>query len=114
MTLASTMSSILSEVLDAERADWEADPGATLAAVFRKGKKSGAARGLADFLEDLTEAGADIRSELPRRLVELLDSSGGRTLDGYLRLLGIRCGLLYPQQKIRSSGWCRLIEHSKF
>jgi hypothetical protein len=94
------MASILSEVLDAERADWEADPGATLAAVFRQGKKSGgdAGPGLADLLEDLTEAGADIRLELPRRLVELLDGSGGRTLDGYLRLLGIRCGLLYPQK----------------
>lgn len=95
------MASILSEVLDAERADWEADPGATLAAIFRQGKKSGgdAGRGVADLLEELTEAGADVRSEFPRRLVELLDGGGGRTLDGYLRLLGIRCGLLYPQQK---------------
>jgi hypothetical protein len=95
------MASIIAEVLEAERPDWEVDPAAALAAVFSKGKRSGGVegRGFGDLLEELTEAGADVRSELPRRLVELLDGSGGRTFDGYLRLLGIRCGLLYPQQK---------------
>ncbi|MFO1038942.1 MAG: hypothetical protein U1E45_19040 [Geminicoccaceae bacterium] len=95
------MAAIVSEALDAERSDWEVDAEATVAAVLGREKSdSGERRGrLTELLEELTEAGADIRSELPRRLVELLDGSGGRTLDGYLRLLGIRCGLLYPQQK---------------
>lgn len=95
------MASVLAEVLGAERADWEVDPRAVLGAVLGRGKRTGGLEGrdLTDLLEDLAEAGGDVRSELPRRLVELLDGSGGRTLDGYLRLLGIRCGLLYPQQK---------------
>ncbi len=95
------MASIIAEVLDAERPDWEVDAGAALATVFGRGKKSSGAEdgSLADLLEELKEAGADVRLELPRRLVELLDGSGGRTLGGYLRPLGIRCGLLYPQQK---------------
>jgi len=28
-----------------------------------------------------------------------VDGSNGRSLDGFLRLFGVRCGLLYPQQK---------------
>jgi hypothetical protein len=96
----SYMATVLREQLQAEDAEWDGDPAGTLAALFRRGKRQGdAGRVLPDLLEELRDAGANVREELPRRLVELLDGTGGRTLDGYLRLLGIRCGLLYPQQK---------------
>ena len=32
-------------------------------------------------------------------MADLLDGRSGRSLDGFLRLFGVRCGLLYPQQK---------------
>ena len=71
--------------------------------VFRVGLKGGKAgpnlKELIDALDELRESDAEVEIELPRRLVGLLDSSGGRSLDGFVRLLGLRCGLLYPQQK---------------
>lgn len=41
----------------------------------------------------------DIESELAEEIVKSVEGSSGRGLDGYLRLLGVRSGLLYPQQK---------------
>ena len=41
----------------------------------------------------------DVESELSEEIVRAVEGSSGRGLDGYLRLLGVRSGLLYPQQK---------------
>lgn len=83
--------------------DWPSDPESALADVFRlrlKGVKTiPNLKELVEALEELRDTEAEIETELPRRLVGLLDSSSGRSLDGFIRLLGLRCGLLYPQQK---------------
>jgi len=42
---------------------------------------------------------ADIERELSEEIIRTVEGSSGRGLDGYLRLLGVRSGLLYPQQK---------------
>jgi hypothetical protein len=41
----------------------------------------------------------DVEGELADEVVRSIEGSSGRGLDGYLRLLGVRSGLLYPQQK---------------
>lgn len=41
----------------------------------------------------------DVERELAEEIVRSVEGSSGRGLDGYLRLLGVRSGFLYPQQK---------------
>lgn len=41
----------------------------------------------------------EIESESAEEIIRAIEGSSGRGLDGYLRLLGIRSGFLYPQQK---------------
>lgn len=41
----------------------------------------------------------DLEQDLAEEVVRSIEGSSGRGLDGYLRLLGVRCGFLYPQQK---------------
>lgn len=99
----SYMGAVLSEMLRAQCAEWWNTPVESVLAFFSakltKNQKSPTEKQLTDVLEELRESGADLRSELPNRLIEALDSSSGRSLDGFLRILGLRCGLLYPQQK---------------
>jgi hypothetical protein len=86
---------------DADR-DWVSDPESAVAEMFRlrlKGGKVPNLREVVDALDELGEDDGDVQAELPRRLVALLESGGGRSLDAFVRLLGIRSGLLYPQQK---------------
>lgn len=50
--------------------------------------------------EILLEADSeDVERELAEEIVRSVEGNSGRGLDGYLRLLGVRSGLLYPQQK---------------
>ena len=50
--------------------------------------------------EILIEADSeDVERELAEEIVRSVEGSSGRGLDGYLRLLGVRSGFLYPQQK---------------
>jgi hypothetical protein len=97
------MADILSEMLDAADATWQENPEAALRTVFedrlKKTTEPRDFRPLHEAVDEIVDASASLREELPKRLVELLDSAGGRSLDGFLRLLGLRCGLLYPQQK---------------
>lgn len=81
---------------------WAADPESSLRELLRlslKGKSSPTLKELVELLEELSGTDADLGVELPRRLVSLLDGGSGRSLEGFIRLLGLRCGLLYPQQK---------------
>lgn len=86
-------------------AGWRNDPESVVAELFsRNTKQTKGPVNLKDLVEAVEELrdgdpDVDLSVELPRRLVGLL--GGDNTLDGYLRLLGLRCGLLYPQQKNR-------------
>lgn len=96
------MASVLADLLADVRRDWPADPAGVLAelANARGGKKGSInSKVLAEVIEEIADTGGSISEDLPLQLVERVDGSSGRSLDGFLRLFGVRCGLLYPQQK---------------
>lgn len=81
---------------------WMADPESAVSEMFKSRLESKTPVNLkevVDALEEIEGGDADIEEDLPVRLVSLLDGSSGRSLEGFIRLLGLRCGLLYPQQK---------------
>lgn len=91
----------LTQVLDEHDTRWPDHPEETLKALFDarlKKAKPANFKALHDLIEEIESDELEVHEALPDRLVELIDNSG-RGLDGYLRLLGMRAGLLYPQQK---------------
>jgi hypothetical protein len=95
------MALVLTQMLDGQDPDWPDRPAETLAALFDahlKKAKVSSLKNVAEIVEELREEGTDIREVFPDRLMDIIDNAS-RGLDGYLRLLGIRAGLLYPQQK---------------
>jgi hypothetical protein len=97
------MARVLAEILDTADKNWVDDPEAAISELLdRSSRGETSARGskiLLDLIDEIQDTDGSLRDELPRRLIELIDSSSGRSLDGFLRLLGVRAGLLYPQQK---------------
>lgn len=97
------MAQVLTDLLAEVRADWAEDPEGALAELARlkAEKKAGSinAKVLAEVVDEISDTDGCIADELPVQLVDRVDGSSGRSLDGFLRLFGVRCGLLYPQQK---------------
>ncbi len=97
------MAKVLADLLCEVHADWPEDPQTALRELARsKAEKKGgnmSAKVLAELMDEISDFGGNIAEELPVQLVERVDGSSGRSLDGFLRLFGVRCGLLYPQQK---------------
>lgn len=95
------MAIMLRQLLDKTSEDWVDDPESALdKLLYKEGRSasSTSSKQLLDILEEIKDNGGSVREELPRRLIEPIDGSSGRSLDGFLRLLGVRSGLLYPQQ----------------
>ena len=98
------MSSVLNDLLTEQISDW---PAAPLAAVNSLLESAGlapleAASPLAKRIEEIAadySDAEDIRREVADELLRQVEGSSRRGLDGYLRLLGIRAGFLYPTQK---------------
>jgi hypothetical protein len=102
--MARTLAEMLTQPGSTEEPDrdWVSDPEGAVADMFGlrlKGGKAPNLRDVVDALDELGENDGDVQTDLPRLLVALLKSGGGGSLDGFVRLLGIRTGLLYPQQK---------------
>jgi hypothetical protein len=99
----SYMARVLADLLREINGDWATDPLGALAELARtKAEKKGGgmnSKVLAEVLEEISETDGSILDDLPALLVDRVDGSSGRSLDGFLRLFGVRCGLLYPQQK---------------
>ena len=96
------MAAVLTDLLAGVRPSWADDPLAAiaeLASTYGVKKSTYSLKLLAEVMDEITDVGGSMRTDLPRGLVECIDGSGGRSLDGFLRLFGVRCGLLYPQQK---------------
>ena len=98
------MASVLNDLLSKQFPDW---PSAPLSAVNSLLEHSGLApldstSQLARRIDDITRDSGDleeVRREVADELVRQAEGSSRRGLDGYLRMLGIRAGYLYPIQK---------------
>lgn len=98
------LATVLETLLNQHCAEWVKNPVSALVSLLH-GKVKGTVNDssvkkyVTEILEDLGDSEGEIKTEFPKRIVDLIDGSGGKNLDVYLRVLGMRCGLLYPQQK---------------
>lgn len=98
------MASVLNDLLAEQIEDW---PSAPLAALNRLLENAGQppleassvlGRRIAEIAQEFPDP-EDVRSEVADELLRQAEGTSRRGLDGYLRLLGIRSGFLYPTQK---------------
>ena len=95
------MAQLLENALTTTDANWAENPQATLIKLFQtigETTTSLSTKIMLELLDEIKESGLLLKDELPSRLIDL-PSIGSKGVDSYLRLLGVRCGLLYPQQK---------------
>jgi len=98
------MASVLNDLLTAQAPNWPEMP---LAALNRLLENAGLAplepgNALARRIEEIAHDAEDpeeVRREVAEELIRQAEGSQRRGLDGYLRMLGIRAGYLYPIQK---------------
>lgn len=95
---------VLTQLLDDTDPNWPNRPIEAVSALFASRLKDGGRdvtlKAAQDILSEIEDDGLPVRDAFPERLTELIDNSS-RGFDSYLRLLGIRSGLLYPQQSNR-------------
>lgn len=95
---------VLGDLLEQARPGWTDDPvGAVNALLESAGAapvdgRSKLARRIKEAADDLDDA-EEIRREVCEELLREIEGNQRRGLDGYLRMLGIRSGFLYPVQK---------------
>lgn len=97
------MAEVLSDLLSGYIADWQERPLDSLNSLLEANMHA-PIDPASKFAEKLGEIGDETEPEsraveIADEIVRTLEGSSGRGLDGYLRLLGVRSGLLYPQQK---------------
>ena len=98
------MASVLNDLLTAQAPNWPEMP---LAALNRLLENAGLpplepGNALARRIEEIAHDAEDleeVRREVAEELIRQAEGSQRRGLDGYLRMLGIRAGYLYPIQK---------------
>ncbi len=97
------MADVLRDLLREQISDWYEKPIQAINSLLEAGGhapvdgKNQIIKRLIDIQSDSEPQ--DVEQELTEELVRSIEGSSGRGLDGYLRLLGVRSGLLYPQQK---------------
>lgn len=97
------MADVLRDLLRAQLSDWHAQPLQAINSFLEAGghapvdTKNQIIKRLIDIQSDAEPQ--DVEQELTEEIVRSIEGSSGRGLDGYLRLLGVRSGFLYPQQK---------------
>lgn len=97
------MADVLRDLLRTQMNDWHTQPVHAINSLLEAGGhapvdgKNPVIKRLIDIQSDSEPQ--DVEQELAEEIVRSIEGSSGRGLDGYLRLLGVRTGLLYPQQK---------------
>lgn len=98
------MASVLNDLLTAQVSDWPEMPLGALNKLLEGAglppleRNSPLARRIEEIAAD-AEDPEEIRREVADELIRQAEGSQRRGLDGYLRMLGIRAGFLYPIQK---------------
>jgi hypothetical protein len=97
------MAQVLQDMLDAADSNWENNPRAAINVLMESlghapvDENNSVVKRLNEIATDTDTD--DLKNELSEEIVRSIEGSSGRGLDGYLRLLGVRSGFLYPQQK---------------
>lgn len=98
------MASVLNDLLTTHVANWPEKPLAALNSLFESAglapleKNNPLAKRIEEIASDVEDP-EEIRREVADELIRQAEGSQRRGLDGYLRMLGIRAGFLYPIQK---------------
>jgi hypothetical protein len=98
------MASVINELLMSQIENWPALPLAAVNSLLEAGGQapldadSPLARRIQEIAEDYADP-EEVRREVTEELLRHAEGNQRRGLDGYLRLLGIRSGFLYPTQK---------------
>ena len=98
------MASVVGDLLAAQLPEWSADPVSALNGVLQNAgiapleDSSVIARRLQDIVKEHDDP-VEVAQEVTEEIIRQAEGSSSRGLDGYLRLLGIRAGFLYPMQK---------------
>jgi hypothetical protein len=98
------MASVINDLLTSQIPDWPASPLAAINSLLESSGQAPLEAGnpLARRIKELAddyEDSEDVRREVAEELLRHVEGNQRRGLDGYLRLLGIRAGFLYPTQK---------------
>jgi len=97
------MAQVLQDMLDVADSNWENNPRAAINVLMESlghapvDENNSVVKRLNEIATDTDTD--DLKNELSEEIVRSIEGSSGRGLDGYLRLLGVRSGFLYPQQK---------------
>jgi hypothetical protein len=97
------MAHVLRDLLRAEISNWHEKPIEAINCLMEKlghapiDNSNPVIKRLSDIQSESEPA--EVESESAEEIIRAIEGNSGRGLDGYLRLLGIRCGFLYPQQK---------------
>ncbi|ACC69438.1 hypothetical protein PPMP20_09050 [Paraburkholderia phymatum] len=98
------MASVVNDLLTSQIANWPVEPIAAINSLLESSGQaplepnSPLSRRITDIVKDFDDP-EDIRREVAEELIRQVEGNQRRGLDGYLRLLGIRSGFLYPTQK---------------
>jgi hypothetical protein len=98
------MASVLNDLLNAQLPNWPDTPLAALNSLLESAglppldRNNTLARRIEEIASD-AEGPEEVRREVADELIRQAEGSQRRGLDGYLRMLGIRAGFLYPIQK---------------
>lgn len=100
----SYMASVINDLLEQQLAGWPSSPLAAVNALLESAQhapldeRSPLAMRLQEIAADFEDP-EDVRREVADELLSQIEGNQRQGLDGYLRLLGIRAGFLYPTQK---------------
>lgn len=98
------MASVIDDLLTSQVPDWASRPLAAINSLLEANGQaplelsSPLARRIAEIVEDYDDPN-ELRREVADEVLRHVEGNQRRGLDGYLRLLGIRTGFLYPTQK---------------
>ncbi|MBR8367305.1 hypothetical protein KDW55_28700 [Burkholderia sp. AU19243] len=100
----SYMASVINDLLEQQLPDWPRSPLAAVNGLLESAQHAPLddRSQLAERIREITadfEDPEDVRKEVADELLGQVEGNQRQGLDGYLRLLGIRAGFLYPTQK---------------
>lgn len=100
----SYMASVINDLLEQQLSDWPRNPLGAVNGLLESARhapldeRSPLVERIQEIMADFEDS-EDIRREVTDELLSQIEGNQRQGLDGYLRLLGIRAGFLYPTQK---------------